>query len=81
MFCGIRLERRQYSQDHRRNLANNNGEGQIRPWVLGDLIYEGEKLERGGEDWFEPVLRIRTLLSSRSKFIIIIIIIIIIYCN
>ena len=33
---------------HRRNLANNiGGEGQNRPWVLGTLIYEGVKLERG----------------------------------
>jgi len=48
VFCGIRLERRQYNQNHRRNLANNYGGGQNGPWVLGDLIYEGEKLEGGG---------------------------------
>ena len=66
VFYGIRLERRQYNQNHRRNLANNKGGEQNRPWVLGDLIYEGRKLEWGGEDWFEPVLRIHTSLSSLS---------------
>jgi len=47
VFCGIRLERRQYNQNNRRNLANNSGRRQNRPWVLGDLTYEGEKLEKG----------------------------------
>jgi hypothetical protein len=61
--------------DHRwqaRNISANigvtwlitlgGGGGQNRPWVLGTLIYERDKFERG-EDWFEPVLHVHTLLS------------------
>jgi hypothetical protein len=38
---------------------------QNRPWVLGTLIYEGVKLERG-EDRFEPVLNRQTHISPHS---------------
>jgi len=34
---------------HRRNLVNNTGGGgEIRPWVLGTLIYVGVELEIRG---------------------------------
>jgi hypothetical protein len=35
-----------------------------RPWFLETLIYEGVKLEKVGEDWFEPVINIHTPLFT-----------------
>lgn len=51
---------------HRRNLASNNEKGkQNRPCVVGTLIYERVKLERGGR-LYEPVLNMHTPLSPLS---------------
>jgi hypothetical protein len=54
-----------YFGSHKCELGINIGRGeQNRPWVLGILIYEGDKLE--GEVWFEPLLNTYTLLSLFS---------------
>jgi len=37
--------------------------GEIRPWVLGNLIYEVVQVRKRGEDWFESLLNIRTPLQ------------------
>ena len=38
-----------YGATPKRNFSNDIRKGGDRPWVLGTLIYEGVKLERGGK--------------------------------
>ena len=52
--------------DHRRNLDNNMGERQNRPWVLEILIYEGTKLGRGTQwhSWLTTCWKVAGSISN-----------------
>lgn len=43
------------------------GGGENRPWVFGNFIYKGVKLEEE-EDWCEPVRNTHTPLPTLTQF-------------
>jgi len=50
-------------------LVTLGGGRQNPPWVFGNFIYNGVKLEKE-EDWCEPVRNTRTPLSTLTQFLL-----------